>query len=306
MRLGKSIDAAAVTPVIQSIIVSVQSNPGALNGLLQVQSSSERAYRHAMATSALMISLGRTLRLGIVELHAAGLAGMLLDAGVSKLPHSQASDAFEPEKMPEAVWQSHVQLGYEFVRSSGLADNIALACLEHHERFDGNGWPNRSSGALLSRFGRMAAICDAFDLMVAGSGTRDRVDPGEALRLMKSDEGAFDPELLTAFEASIGIWPTGSLVELRSGRWAVVVQQNHDMPDRPLVAVFFNPASGDVINNFYIDLNDCYGADAIERVAALSTLPPAFQSIARSGLESALAKAINGPAKRQKSASQSV
>ena len=269
MRLGKAIASAAVTPVIESIIVSVQSNPGALDGLLRVQRENQQVYRHAMATSALMIALGRTLRLGSIDLHAAGLAGMLLDAGIARLGRSDAER--DPHSLPEAVWQSHVALGHDLIASSGLSEGIARACLEHHERFDGNGWPNRTGGSAHCRLGRMAAICDAFDLMVAGSENRPPLDPVQALCWMKADVGAYDPEILSAFEASVGLWPIGSVVELRSGRLAVVVNQ--------------------------------YG-DAIESAGLIAALPPIQRTTAQMAMDAALARVMAGgrPARRGKAA----
>ncbi|WP_353230949.1 DUF3391 domain-containing protein [Novosphingobium sp.] len=285
MRLGKTISLSSVSPVIDSIMTSMQSNPYAFNGLLQFRRDNENVYRHALATSALMIALGRTLRLQPMDLHAAGLAGLLLDNGVGLLPNEQNIDW---RSLPADVMQRHVPLGHDFIVRSQLSDTIARACLEHHERFDGGGWPHGTGGNRLSRLGRMAAICDAFDLLASGAADTPKLDPGEALRMMKADNGAYDPEMLSAFETTIGIWPTGSVVALQSGRLAVVIDQHRDAPDQPLVAVFFDTASGQRIDKVWIDMASCYGADAIAGPAEIGSLPQGVQAVAAAALAAAV------------------
>jgi HD-GYP domain-containing protein (c-di-GMP phosphodiesterase class II) len=288
MRLGKAITPATISPVIDSIIASVKNNPFAFNGLMRFRRVSEDVYRHALATSALMIALGRNLNLSPPDLHAAGLAGLLLDAGVCLLPMDEHDHVTDPRSLPHEIWRSHVRLGHEFILRSRLSDTIARACLEHHERIDGAGWPHGTGGQALSKLGRMAAICDAYDQLASGSEGRPGCDPAEALRRMKDDHGAYDPELLAVFETTVGIWPTGSLVALRSGRLAVVIEQNRDTPDRPLIAVFYAPDTAQAIDATWIDLDTCYGADAIAGPGAIASLPHACQPAASAALAAAL------------------
>lgn len=294
LRLGKAITPATITPVIDSIITSMQSNPFAFNGLMRFRQDSEHVYRHALATSALMIALGRSMRLPTFDLHTAGLAGLLLDSGVSLLPIDEADRSGDPRNLPVAVWQSHVQLGHDFIVRSGLSDAVARACLEHHERIDGGGWPHGTGGAALSKLGRMAAICDAYDLLATGGEGQPRIDPADALRRMKADPGAFDTDLLAVFETTVGIWPTGSVVELRSGRLAVVIGQNSDAPDQPLIALFYDLANRQPIDNVWIDLARCYGADAISGPGQIAGLPQACEADASASLAAAIARVTPG------------
>ncbi len=288
MRLGKAIAAAAVSPVIDSIIESVQTNPFAFNGLMRFRRDSEDIYRHALATSALMIALARTMRLPPDDVRAAGLAGLLLDSGFARLPE----DAGNLRDLPTEVWRSHVPLGHAFILRSKLSDNIARACLEHHERFDGTGWPHGTGGNGLSTLGRMAAICDAYDLLATGGDGKPALDAGEALRAMQADQGRFDPGLLTLFAAAVGSWPTGSVVELASGRLAVVVGQNPHAPDRPLVSAFFAPATGKPVSGGLIDLAAHPDKDSVVGPGVIADLPPALHSIASAALAAAVDRAF--------------
>ncbi len=98
-----------------------------------------------------------------------------------------ATPAPAPAQVPE---ETRAEEGHGVVDSAAaaildvatpvLSDSIARACLEHHERYDGTGFPNRVGGSSLSLLGRMAAICDAFDLMVAGNAMQPALDPAQA------------------------------------------------------------------------------------------------------------------------------
>jgi hypothetical protein len=80
-RLGKGISARNVEPLIDDIYASVQRNLYAFNGLLRCREDSEETYRHALATSALMIALARQMKLAPADTRAAGMAGLLMDIG---------------------------------------------------------------------------------------------------------------------------------------------------------------------------------------------------------------------------------
>jgi HD-GYP domain-containing protein (c-di-GMP phosphodiesterase class II) len=288
MRLGKAITPATVTPVIDAIIASVQSSPFAFNGLMRFRRETEAVYRHALATSALMIALARSMRMAPADVHDAGAAGLLLDVGVSRLPRDEMNPWDDPRQLPVEVWQSHVQLSHDFIIKSRLPESVARACLEHHERIDGHGWPRATPGSALSKLGRMAAICDAYDVLATGGEGRPALDPAEALAEMKRDRGAFDPDLLATFETTIGIWPTGSVVEMRSGRLALVIDQNRDAPDRPTIAAFYDPAARQRIDDVFINLQSCYGADAIVGPGLIAALPPLCQANASAALAATL------------------
>ena len=268
MRLGKAIEAAVVTPVIDDIFASIQRNPHAFNGLMQCKRDTEYIYRHALAVSALMISLGREMKLPPHQLRLAGLAGMLLDSGVSQLPVDLADYGGDHRQLPADIGIQHVHLGHSFILHSRMAPEVAVACLEHHERMDGTGFPDRKSGASLSLFGRMAAICDTYDTLADGVGG---LDPAVVLDKMAQDVGAFDPEIMKSFINAMGTYPIGTVVELQSGRLAMVMDQSASDLALPKVRAFYSLALAKPVTPEVLDLAHCYGADSIARIADAAT-----------------------------------
>jgi len=86
----------------------------------------------------------------------------------------------------------------------------------------------------------MGAVCDVYDAVTSNRPYKAGWDPAESIARMATWQGHFDPAVFAAFVKSLGIYPTGSLVRLVSGKLAVVVEQNPRAITRPTVKVFFS------------------------------------------------------------------
>ena len=271
-RLGKTIRAETVEPVIEEIFASIQRNPHAFNGLMRCKRDNEYVFRHALACSALMISLGRQLKLAPRELREAGLAGLLFDVGVNHLPVDLSASGGEFRHLPLDVLAPHTRLGHDFLNASGVDSAVALVALHHHERNDGSGYPSGLIGGDIPQLSRMAALCDAYDELASGGG--ETADPGAAVQAMAQMAGKFDPVVFDAFVQCIGVYPIGAMVELKSQRLAMVIDQNPVDAARPAVCTFHSLASGEAVRSETIDLANCFGADAIVGPADMSRFDP--------------------------------
>ena len=263
-RLGKTIKPGLVEPVINDILASVQRNAQAFNGLMRCKQGSEQLYHHALAVSALMISLGRKLRLPPDMLRQAGKVGLLQDIGIGTLPVDIASHGGDHRAIPADIMRQHVPLGHELLVEGGLPEPVTSACQQHHERIDGTGYPLGLKGTAISLLGRMAAICDCYDELANDDNSTTSGDPAAAIAQMQAMQGAFDTTLLDSFIEAMGIYPIGAVVQLRSGRLAMVVDQCPSDIARPKVRAFYSLIAGGMIPPVEVDLAHCYGEDAIE------------------------------------------
>lgn len=264
IRLGKSIKAAYVEPVIEDIFCSVQRNPHAFNGLMRCKRDNEYIYRHALAVSALMISLGRQMKLSPALIRQAGMAGLLMDVGIGLLPVDLTQYGGDYRNLDPSILNQHIMLGYEFLEAGGGMPAAVLdVALNHHELMDGTGYPNGLSGNRIDMFSRMAAICDAYDSMVSDTADGSGMDPASSLQQMTMMKGWFDPEILARFVETLGVYPIGSVVLLRSDRLAMVVAQDPSDHTRPRVKPFFTNVTGKFIKADEVALADCYGKDEI-------------------------------------------
>lgn len=262
-RLGKTIDPQSVEPVVEEIFGSLQRNPHAFNGLMRCKTGVPNVYRHAIAVSALMISLAMRMKLVPPEIRIAGVAGLLMDIG---LAHVQAenADAAAPMPVPAIPDRQHTVMAHELLSAcEGIPEEVLRVCLYHHERLDGSGYPLGLVGTTIDRYSRMAAICDTFDTLISLDDSGSSLDPARALQTLADESTRFDPDILNAFIDSVGNYPIGSIVELRSGRLAMVVFGDPEGADLPTVRTFYSLSEKRMLRGENIDLRNSCGQDKL-------------------------------------------
>ena len=264
LRMGNALNAKSFQPLVEELAESVFRNPGALVSLARLKTKDDYSYMHSVAVCALMVALARGLGMGVQACREAGLAGLLHDVGKAVMPLDLLN---KPGKLTEAefaVMRSHPVRGHALLAESGSADAVAMdVCLHHHERIDGSGYPHGLKGDAITQMARMGAICDVYDAISSTRPYKSAWDPADSVSRMASWAGHFDPILFAVFVRSLGIYPTGSLVRMRSGRLAVVVKQHEKDLTAPTVKVFFSTQSNLPISVTQIDLARKDANDAI-------------------------------------------
>jgi hypothetical protein len=129
---------------------------------------------------------------------------------------------------------------------------------------DGTGYPDAMAGNRISLLARMGAVCDVYDAVTSDRPYKAGWDPAHALSQMATWAGHFDPTVFQSFVKSVGIYPTGSLVRMRSGRLAVVLEQNPSALTKPRVKLFFSTKSGLPLDPQVLDL----ASDARDQIEA--------------------------------------
>ncbi|MDP1525456.1 MAG: HD-GYP domain-containing protein [Rhodocyclaceae bacterium] len=263
-RMGKAVDHEAAGALVDEISNSVMRNPGALISLARLRSADDYTYMHSVAVCALMVALSRQLSLDDQATRAAGMAGLLHDLGKALMPMEVLN---KPGKLTEEefrIIKSHPVEGHRLLVEGGGAGEVSLdVCLYHHEKVDGSGYPKGLKGDEISLFAKMGAICDVYDAITSNRPYKDGWDPAESIRKMTEwSKGHFDERVFQAFVKSIGIYPTGSLVRLASGRLGVVIEQSQKSLLAPQVKVFFSTKSKAYIPPEIIDLSK-QGAEKI-------------------------------------------
>lgn len=244
-RMGRAVDSAGAQHLVEEISDSVTRNPSALISLARLKTADDYTYMHSVAVCALMVALARQLRLNDEQTRLAGMAGLLHDLGKAAIPLAVLN---KPGKLTDAEFEivrNHPVEGYHMLKEGAkVPDAVLDACLHHHEKIDGSGYPDKLQGEGISVIARMAAICDVYDAITSDRPYKRGWDPSESLRRMAEwTSDHFDQRLFQAFVKSIGIYPVGSMVRLASGRIGVVTQQAPTALTTPLVKVFYSTKS---------------------------------------------------------------
>lgn len=256
-RMGKALSADDALPIVEEISSSVMRNPGALIGLARLKNQDDYTYMHSVAVCALMVSLARQLGLNEDQVRQAGLAGLLHDVGKIMIPLSILNKTGKLTDDEFATIKGHPAEGHKLLLEGSGINEVALdVCLHHHEKVDGSGYPERLADTQISLFAKMGAVCDVYDAITSNRPYKNGWEPAEALRKMAEwSKGHFDSVVFHAFVKSIGIYPMGSLVRLKSDCLGVVIEQTDKSLLTPVVKVFFSIKSNGRISPEWLDLS---------------------------------------------------
>lgn len=191
---------------------------------------------HAMSVMVLSLLIGKTLGASEDEMKHLGVGALFHDIGKIDVP-SRVLRNTQRTPSEELFYQAHVGYGIKGVASIPaieVAVKNIIAC--HHERWDGQGFPNKLSGATIPKLARMVAIANRYENLCNPFDVKQARTPAEAVaQMFKKEAGAFDPEMLQAFVKALGVYPPGSFVLLSDGSTGLVVQTNSTELLRPLV-----------------------------------------------------------------------
>ncbi len=256
VRMGKAVSAEAVMPLVDDIAASIERNQSALISLARLKTQDDYTYMHSVAVCALMTALAKQLGLDDTSVKQAGLAGLLHDLGKAAIPLEILNKPGALTDEEFKLVKLHPEKGHALLIEAGITDEATLdVCLHHHEKMDGSGYPHRLIGDKISLFAKMGAICDVYDAVTSNRPYKSGWEPGESLKKMASWKGHFDIEILKAFVKSVGIYPIGSVVLLKSNRLGVVVDQSAKSLLTPIVKVFFSTKSASRIPIKIVDLS---------------------------------------------------
>ncbi|MGV8835677.1 HD-GYP domain-containing protein [Cellvibrio sp.] len=264
-RMGKAIQIEQAKALVEEISNSVMRQPHALISLARLKTADEYTYMHSVAVCALMIALARQLNLDEEMVREAGFAGLLHDIGKVGIPMKVLN---KPGKLTDsefAIVKSHPEVGAKILIESYQVSPMVLdVCLHHHEKMDGTGYPHGLKGETISLYAKMGAVCDVYDAITSNRPYKKGWAPADSIRKMAEwSKGHFDEAVFQAFVKTVGIYPTGSLVRLESGRLAVVVEQHETSLLSPRVKVFYSAKTKMPIIQETLDLAKLVGKEKI-------------------------------------------
>jgi HD-GYP domain-containing protein (c-di-GMP phosphodiesterase class II) len=228
--------------VVDGLVDSVRRNDAASICLTRFKASDEYTYVHSVNVGLLAVVFGVSLGLEHTEVVRLGLAGMYHDVGKLRIPKEVLN---KPGKLTPGEYrlvQTHALEGYRIMSTQqDVHPDLLSAVAEHHERFDGSGYPRSLQGQGLNRFARLLSVVDVYDALTSDKPYAKAKTPSEAFRVMYSARGkSFEPQYVERFIKALGIYPPGSFVRLNTGDYGVVCGSNNDQPLRPQVKVVYD------------------------------------------------------------------
>ena len=267
VKEGKNLDIEAVKGVVEPILDSIIRNSEAYMWLSMMQKKSAYTYSHSVDNCALAIAFGRYMGLPKKDLRTLAIGLLMMDMGNVNVPAGILNKAGRLTQAEYRIVKKHVGHGVEILKKTkGMSEDVVNISLTHHERFDGSGYPNALQGAQIPVYGRMAAIIDCYDAMTSHRPFSAAKSPYVALQNIYNWRGsAFQPELVEQFLQCIGVYPTGSLVEMTNGQVGIVLEQNLTQRMRPKIML--------ILDEDKVNLKEYKIADLSEQFEDASNLP---------------------------------
>ena len=229
-----------VTRCIYSMI-SDEKN-GTMSFILNKRKKSSLAYA-AVDTAILSGIMG--LHLGLPQRKIMQIIGaaLLHDIGMLSIPTEITNKKNKLTNEEFELLKMHTSKAARFVTDVLLLPReLGVIVKQHHERFDGQGYPEGRKGAEIDIAARIISVADAFDAMISVKSYRDSMIGNEAVKKLLDDNGKrFDPDVLKAFVQTMGVYPVGSLVMLNDSSVARVLEGSIDAPFLPTVKVLTSP-----------------------------------------------------------------
>jgi HD-GYP domain-containing protein (c-di-GMP phosphodiesterase class II) len=147
---------------------------------------------------------------------------------MTQLPSELLDQAGNLTDMQSRIIRAHPKMGAELLTTSAGANADILGVIQnHHERVDGSGYPQGSKGDAIPMLARIAGLVDTYDAMITARPYAKARTSHEATQELLDCSGIqFEPALVEHFVKAIGLFPTGTMIELNTGEVALVVAQN--------------------------------------------------------------------------------
>jgi HD-GYP domain-containing protein (c-di-GMP phosphodiesterase class II) len=241
-RLGRQIQVEKVYPVVGKIADSILRNKDALLTISTIREADEDTYMHSLGVCVLMICFSNSLRFDREEIIQAGVGALLHDVGKVKLPREILYKSGKLSEEEEKTFKEHIALGEAILSKTPNISPLAMSIVtQHHERYDGTGYPHGLKGEAISPYSQMAAVANMYEILTSDRWYRKGMEPTEALsKLLGWSKYHFSEEMVHKFIRCIGIYPIGTLVRLESGLLGVVVEQGSKDLLHPVVRAIYD------------------------------------------------------------------
>jgi len=239
LRKGQSQDINAVKEAINPLIEGVFRNQEAVAALVRLKQCGDYRYHHGVSMAVWAAILGRHIGLHRDELEKLAVGCAMCDVGMTQLPPELLDQAENLSDKQEKIIRAHPIMGADLASKSKNVDLEIISIIEnHHERMDGSGYPRKVEGASIPLLARIAGLVDTYDAMITPRPYASARTSHEATQELLDCKGTlFQESLVEQFVQAIGLFPTGTLVELNTGEVAIVVSQSTTRRLKPEIVI---------------------------------------------------------------------
>lgn len=225
--------------VVLDVMEDVLNNEDVMCNMLDIKTYDDYTYFHSVNVAVLATMVGAACNMNREELSILTTSAMLHDVGKRFVDEEVLCARRELTEEERLQIKQHSKLGYEFLKDNfEFPSDVYTTVLEHHEWYNGAGYPFGRSGAEIPIYARIIKLVDVYDALTSRLPYREVISPSEAVEYIMANAGAeFDPELVNIFMRKMAVYPIGCEVKLSDGRTAVVLENHREFILRPKVKI---------------------------------------------------------------------
>lgn len=230
----------SVQVMVFKILDELLSNPNVLVNLSDIRIFDDHTFSHSVNVCVLALLSGIVLGYDEYKLRELGIGSLLHDIGKTRIPKDLLNKPDDLTREEFIEIKRHTEYGFEILRQyPEVALLSAHIALQHHERWDGHGYPRNLAGEKIHEYARITAVADVYDALLADRPYRPAYTINQAITILKRMSAIYlDERCVKALVANIALFPVGSMVQLNTGDYGVVIDVNRDSPSRPVIKVF--------------------------------------------------------------------
>ncbi len=296
VRMGRSIESERVKRVVNNMVDSILRNRDALVSLTRIRKFDEYTFVHSLDVCIFCLSLGRHLSLSHEEMLEIGMGALLHDVGKMRIsPHIlKKPDMLSPTDWVEV--RKHPIYSLEIMEAStGIPEQSKQLAVQHHERYDGSGYPFGLKGDTIGVFGQIAGIVDFYDSVTSDRPYQKAIQPHDGIRqIYERSHAEFNQSLVEQFIQCTGIHPFGTLVLLDTEEIGIVCGVNSETLLRPRVLIIYRNSKTPYDQPFMADLAEKSEQSQWYKRTVIMPLDPRKWNIRIEAYLSDIRKNLNG------------
>lgn len=230
---------ATATGLVADIADRMLTAPEMVIQVIGEKPGGEELYLHSLNVAVLAMMMAKEMGLPRGVVSSLGLGALLHDIGQHDIPDRVRYKVGELTSAERHFFEQHPVYGVAMAKRMRVSDAVLAVIAQHHEYWDGGGYPAHLQGERIALLARIVVITNHFDELCNPPALADALTPHEALSAMFARlRGKFDPQLLRVFIRCMGVYPPGSVVQLSNGLLAQVSSVNTAHPMKPVVLVY--------------------------------------------------------------------
>ncbi|MCL6450949.1 MAG: HD-GYP domain-containing protein [Acetobacteraceae bacterium] len=275
---------AAIRRTVAEIVDALLANRNLVVDLMDIRTADNYTCAHCVNVCVLAIMTGMTLGMHRSNLLDLGVSAMLHDLGKVRLPERvlKKRGALSPEEYSEI--KKHAVYGYDILRAQGMVTPLtAVVAYQHHERYNGEGYPRGLQRDEIHPFAQVVAVADVYDALVADRVYRPPFLPHEAAEMVSGAQNfCFDHRVAAAFLSNVAVYPVGTAVRLNTGQVGLVAAVRRGLTLRPRVRLILDadgrrlrpPSDLELVRYASVMVAEVLEEDGLERALAAAGVSP--------------------------------